>query len=87
MGDFVQHEKESGFTEIELFFKKRNVVIRRNIYRDNRSTWQIDGKDVSQNKVKEMLANSRIQIDNLCQFLPQDKVLCNFSCQSIHMKS
>ncbi|KAG9409482.1 Structural maintenance of chromosomes protein 5 [Aphanomyces cochlioides] len=74
MGDFVQHEKESGFTEIELFFKKRNVVIRRNIYRDNRSTWQIDGKDVSQNKVKEMLANSRIQIDNLCQFLPQDKV-------------
>ncbi|KAF0683113.1 Aste57867_24801 [Aphanomyces stellatus] len=74
MGDFVQHEKESGFTEIELFFKNKNLVIRRTIYRDHRSTWHVNGKDASQNKVKEVLSKAKIQIDNLCQFLPQDKV-------------
>ncbi|RHY96821.1 hypothetical protein DYB26_006707, partial [Aphanomyces astaci] len=74
MGDFVQHEKDSGFTEIELFFTRRNVVIRRNIFRDNRSTWQLDGKESTQNKVREVLSKAKIQIDNLCQFLPQDKV-------------
>ncbi|ETW03539.1 hypothetical protein H310_04967 [Aphanomyces invadans] len=74
MGDFVQHEKESGFTEIELYFARKNVVIRRNIFRDNRSTWHIDNKESTLNKVKEVLSKAKIQIDNLCQFLPQDKV-------------
>ncbi|OQR85040.1 structural maintenance of chromosomes protein 5 [Achlya hypogyna] len=74
VGQFVKHEQESGFTEIELYFAKGNVSIRRTIYRDNRSTWQLNGRDVGQNKVKEVLSRAAIQIDNLCQFLPQDKV-------------
>ncbi|KDO35052.1 hypothetical protein SPRG_01116 [Saprolegnia parasitica CBS 223.65] len=74
VGQFVKHEQDSGFTEVELFFSTGNITIRRTIYRDNRSTWQLNGRDAGQNKIKSVLQESSIQIDNLCQFLPQDKV-------------
>eukprot|EP00644_Phytophthora_capsici_P011065 jgi/Phyca11/7245/fgenesh1_pm.PHYCAscaffold_18_\ len=71
---FVRHEKESGYTEIELFFERGNKVIRRNIFRDNKSTWQVNGKDSTLKNVAGIMEAASIQIDNLCQFLPQDKV-------------
>ncbi|EEY64212.1 structural maintenance of chromosomes protein 5, putative [Phytophthora infestans T30-4] len=71
---FVRHEKESGYTEIELFFERGNKVIRRNIFRDNKSTWQVNGKDSTLKHVAGIMEAASIQIDNLCQFLPQDKV-------------
>ncbi|DBA04829.1 TPA: hypothetical protein N0F65_004466 [Lagenidium giganteum] len=74
VGQFVRHEKESGYTEIELFFNRGNRVVRRNIFRDNKSTWQINGRDATQKQVLALMESARIQIDNLCQFLPQDKV-------------
>ncbi|POM81160.1 Structural maintenance of chromosomes protein 5 [Phytophthora palmivora] len=74
VGQFVRHEKESGFTEIELFFENGNKVIRRNIFRDNKSTWQINGRDSTLKNVAGIMEAASIQIDNLCQFLPQDKV-------------
>ena len=74
MGQFVRHEKASGYTEIELFFARKNKVIRRNIFRDNKSTWQVDGKDSTLRDVTSIMEAASIQIDNLCQFLPQDKV-------------
>ncbi|KAF4035864.1 RecF/RecN/SMC N terminal domain [Phytophthora infestans] len=74
VGQFVRHEKESGYTEIELFFERGNKVIRRNIFRDNKSTWQVNGKDSTLKHVAGIMEAASIQIDNLCQFLPQDKV-------------
>jgi len=74
VGQFVRHEKEFGFTEIELVFHPKNAVIRRTIYRDNRSTWQLSGKETTINQIRQVLGRASIQIDNLCQFLPQDKV-------------
>ncbi|CEG38324.1 structural maintenance of chromosomes protein [Plasmopara halstedii] len=74
VGQFVRHEKESGYTEIELFFERGNKVIRRNIFRDNKSTWQVNGKDSTLKMVAAIMEDACIQIDNLCQFLPQDKV-------------
>ncbi|KAG7388925.1 Structural maintenance of chromosomes protein 5 [Phytophthora pseudosyringae] len=74
VGQFVRHEKESGYTEIELFFARGNKVIRRNIFRDNKSTWQVDGRDSTLKNVAGIMEAASIQIDNLCQFLPQDKV-------------
>ncbi|KAL4127820.1 hypothetical protein PRIC2_006819 [Phytophthora ramorum] len=74
VGQFVRHEKESGYTEIELFFERGNKVIRRNIFRDNKSTWQVNDKDSTLKNVAGIMQAAKIQIDNLCQFLPQDKV-------------
>ncbi|KAG7400746.1 Structural maintenance of chromosomes protein 5 [Phytophthora boehmeriae] len=74
VGQFVRHEKESGYTEIELYFKNGNKVIRRNIFRDNKSTWMVNGRDSTLKSVAGIMEAAKIQIDNLCQFLPQDKV-------------
>jgi chromosome segregation ATPase len=50
-------------------------VIRRTIKRDgNKSFFSLNGQQASQQKVKKLAESFAIQIDNLCQFLPQDKV-------------
>jgi structural maintenance of chromosomes protein 5 len=50
-------------------------VIRRVIkFEGNKSTFSIDGVDVNRTKVLKLAQKLSIQIDNLCQFLPQDKV-------------
>ena len=36
-----------------------------------RSTWKIDGTEATEKKVHELTAAFDIQLDNLCQFLPQ----------------
>ncbi|RLN80833.1 hypothetical protein BBJ28_00013452 [Nothophytophthora sp. Chile5] len=64
----------AGSTRIELFFERGNKVIRRNIFRDNKSTWMVDGRDSTLKNVVGIMEAAKIQIDNLCQFLPQDKV-------------
>nr|CCA24606.1 structural maintenance of chromosomes protein 5 puta [Albugo laibachii Nc14] len=74
VGQFVRHEKESGFVEIELFFGSGNSIIRRIIQRDHRSTWFLNGREATYKQILQLMARAKIQIDNLCQFLPQDKV-------------
>lgn len=49
-------------------------MIRRNIYRDNKSSWMLNGRDSTLKAVTGVMEAAKIQIDNLCQFLPQDKV-------------
>lgn len=41
---------------------------------NGRSQWEIDGKPVSQKVYMQSIAEFNIQVDNLCQFLPQDRV-------------
>jgi chromosome segregation ATPase len=57
-------------------------VIRRRIQREgNKSQFFIDNKHTPQKNVMELVKSFSIQIDNLCQFLPQDKV-CEFAALS-----
>jgi structural maintenance of chromosomes protein 5 len=49
-------------------------VIRRQIFRDNKSLWYLDGRESTLKNVTALMESAKIQIDNLCQFLPQDKV-------------
>lgn len=39
-----------------------------------RSVWKYQGRPSSQEAVRELVESFKIQIDNLCTFLPQDKV-------------
>ena len=41
---------------------------------DGKSVWAVNGKKVSQKEVEKIITGLRIQVGNLCQFLPQDKV-------------
>lgn len=87
---FIKHEKEQAVVEIELAPNEGQAVhvIRRVIDRDRgsengkgagASTYFINGHKSNLKSVKELVKESyHIHIDNLCTFLPQDKV-GNFS--------
>ncbi|KAI1329943.1 P-loop containing nucleoside triphosphate hydrolase protein [Xylariaceae sp. FL0255] len=77
-GEFVKHGKDQATIEVELQKRpeeRANHIIRVTIYRDNSfRKWLINGKDANSKGVQDLVRSLRIQIDNLCQFLPQDKV-------------
>ena len=55
---------------------RRNPILTRHVKRkDNKSSWLINGQTSTQKAVIELARSFSIQIDNLCQFLPQDKVV------------
>ncbi|KAI1379036.1 P-loop containing nucleoside triphosphate hydrolase protein [Hypoxylon crocopeplum] len=78
LGEFVKHGKETAIVEIELQGRpneRANHVIRMQIRKeDNKTKWWLNGKESTHAAVKSLTNDLRIQIDNLCQFLPQDRV-------------
>jgi chromosome segregation ATPase len=51
-----------------------NIIIRRVIRRDNTSTWCLNGEVCGKKDIVRVLRELNVQVENLCQFLPQDKV-------------
>lgn len=75
VGLYVKHGCAKGSVEIELFRSIGNLRIRREIHVvNNQSSWQINGENATQKLVEEHIANLNIQVGNMCQFLPQEKV-------------
>lgn len=76
---FVKNGSEQATIEIELAAAPEmstNPIVRRIIRRsDGKSVFYIDGKMVGKNAVLALCKRFSIQIDNLCQFLPQDRVV------------
>ncbi|KAH9875364.1 hypothetical protein J1614_004856 [Plenodomus biglobosus] len=79
LGAFVKHGAMEAEIEIELAKgpgMDKNPVIQRLIRKeDNKSYFTLNGKRTAQNAVTAMCKGLSIQIDNLCQFLPQDRVV------------
>ncbi|KAL8688902.1 MAG: hypothetical protein Q9218_005299, partial [Villophora microphyllina] len=80
VSEYVKHGEQEANIEIELAADpkrhRRNPVIKCNIKRENnKSSFSIDGKPSNKKAVIELCKSFTIQIDNLCQFLPQDKVV------------
>ncbi|KAK0615797.1 SMC5-like protein [Bombardia bombarda] len=77
-GEFVKHGKDESEIEIEL--QKRpgdadNFVVGLCIRReDNSRKFTINSNRATLKDIQQLMKSLRIQIDNLCQFLPQDKV-------------
>ncbi len=44
------------------------------LFFSGKSTWRLNGKVTTQKIVDQLMSELRIQVGNLCQFLPQDKV-------------
>lgn len=74
----MKHGCKEAVIEIELARGPpfdTNPIIRRTIKHDgNKSTFTINGRDANKNQVLKLAKTFSIQVDNLCQFLPQDKV-------------
>ncbi|KAK9458118.1 hypothetical protein V1511DRAFT_491802 [Dipodascopsis uninucleata] len=77
IGEFVKEGKPFGLVEIMLKGQlgEADPIIQRTIHRDNISEWLLNGKRESAKAVKEVIDRYNVQIDNLCQFLPQDRVV------------
>ncbi|XP_045540053.1 structural maintenance of chromosomes protein 5 [Papilio machaon] len=76
ISEYVRSGCEESTIEIELYRNsgERNVIITRNFNLRDVSTWAIDHKTVREKQVLELIASLNIQVDNLCQLLPQDRV-------------
>ncbi|XP_042347147.1 structural maintenance of chromosomes protein 5 [Plectropomus leopardus] len=75
VGLYVKRGCNKGLIEIELYKVGGNVVINREIHvENNQSLWMLNGKHCNQKAVEEEVKALRIQVSNLCQFLPQEKV-------------
>ncbi|KAM3872329.1 structural maintenance of chromosomes protein 5-like [Diretmus argenteus] len=75
VGLFVKRGCNIGWIEIELYKKGGNVVIKREIHMENnQSVWLLNGRNSSQKAVEEVVKALHIQVSNLCQFLPQERV-------------
>jgi len=80
VGEFVKNGHQQATIEIELkagpIHNGRNQVVRRVIKREgNKSIWFLNGHQTTHKNVVKLMKYFRIQIDNLCQFLPQDRVV------------
>ncbi|XP_046403511.1 structural maintenance of chromosomes protein 5 [Ischnura elegans] len=75
VSEYIRYNADQATIEIELYNTKgKNYVVSRTIFRDNKSSWSIGGYACSQKEVENLASKLNIQIDNLCQFLPQDRV-------------
>lgn len=77
LSQFVKHMKEDmdAYTEIDLLRQNTIVTVRRTINSENKgSKWNIDGRKASEKEVKAIMVELAIDVDNLCSFMPQDKV-------------
>jgi chromosome segregation ATPase len=76
---FVKNGADEAEIEIELAAgpgMATNPIVRRIIRKsDGKSIFWIDGKHSGKNAVLALCKQFSIQIDNLCQFLPQDRVV------------
>eukprot|EP00271_Cylindrocystis_brebissonii_P015997 TRINITY_DN3910_c0_g1_i1.p1 TRINITY_DN3910_c0_g1~~TRINITY_DN3910_c0_g1_i1.p1 ORF type:complete len:1031 (+),score=256.92 TRINITY_DN3910_c0_g1_i1:478-3570(+) len=80
IGEFVQRGHEKGSVTITLRGHNPNKEIKifRGIGADNSSEWKINGRPAKLQDVKKVTSDFNIQVGNLTQFLPQDRV-CEFA--------
>jgi structural maintenance of chromosomes protein 5 len=78
VGEFVKHGKDDATIEIELQRRPadaHNHIIKVRITRDgDKRKWWINNRENSLKAVQNLTRELGIQVDNLCQFLPQDRV-------------
>ena len=87
--DFVKHNKDEATIEIELRKRPKdrsNHVIRVLIPKGGDSQkWWLNGKETSQKNIQNLMRQLKIQVDNICQFLPQERVVEFASCTPINL--
>ncbi|XP_035898995.1 structural maintenance of chromosomes protein 5 [Anopheles stephensi] len=73
---YIKNGKESATIRISIYRDRQRAVrwFSRSFNHDRVNTFEIDGEVVSQQAYLQQIRAFNIQVDNLCQFLPQDRV-------------
>ncbi len=77
VGEYVMRDKEKGWVELTLKGKGRDqaVKIRRDLERNsNKSKWRLDDEPATMACVQKVVKELGVEVNNLCTFLPQEKV-------------
>eukprot|EP00850_Spirogloea_muscicola_P011581 SM000072S21215 [mRNA] locus=s72:375971:384123:- [translate_table: standard] len=76
LGDYVQRGKDWALVRVTLRgnLVGENIRLERKIFISGKSEWKIDGRPCTKKNVDELVELFNIQIGNLTQFLPQDRV-------------
>ena len=74
--DFIKNGKNSGSIEIELSqpHGKSVTILRKMKKNEKKSEWFMNGEPTQEKQVAEFVKEQNIKLDNLCHFLPQEKV-------------
>ena len=87
--DFVKHNKDEATIEIELRKRPKdrcNPVVRVLIPKGGDSQkWWLNGKETNQKTIQNLMRQLKIQVDNICQFLPQERVVEFASCTPVNL--
>ncbi|PHH76202.1 hypothetical protein CDD80_1725 [Ophiocordyceps camponoti-rufipedis] len=87
--EFVKHGKDTATIEIELQKRpsdRTNFVVSNQIRREqNSQKWWLNGKETTHKTVLSLMKSLKIQVDNLCQFLPQDRVVEFAACTPVDL--
>ncbi|GFY73526.1 structural maintenance of chromosomes protein 5 [Trichonephila inaurata madagascariensis] len=72
--DFISFKHREAEIEIELeSLRGKNDVIRR-VLQSDKSMWYLNGSHTQQSEIAAIVKKYNIDMGNLCQFLPQEKV-------------
>ncbi|KAM7268547.1 hypothetical protein ACFE04_010713 [Oxalis oulophora] len=80
VGAYVKRGEEAGYVKISLKgeTETEQIIITRKINTSNKSEWLSNGRVVPKKDIVEIIQRFNIQVNNLTQFLPQDRV-CEFA--------
>lgn len=79
IGDYVQNGYESATVSVEIYDGDDEVDCKTTIFqrffdRHNKSKFFVNNQIVSKKDFLDAVSKYNIQISNMCQFLPQDRV-------------
>ncbi|KAK0082913.1 hypothetical protein PV325_010331 [Microctonus aethiopoides] len=71
---YIKRGEDTAVIEIELRDTPTKVIKINRTFTENKSVWKLNNESVSEARIAEVTDDLNIQIGNLCQFLPQDRV-------------
>ncbi|XP_016959600.1 structural maintenance of chromosomes protein 5 [Drosophila biarmipes] len=76
VADYIQSNKTSAMIVVRVYGRAANTTetFRRIINSNGSSTFSVNDKDTSKKNFLAAVSSYNIQVSNLCQFLPQDRV-------------
>lgn len=76
ISDYVKSGKSLATIIVTIYGKNKGILetFKRTINTNGESRFSVNSKDISKSKFVETISSYNIQVSNLCQFLPQDRV-------------
>jgi chromosome segregation ATPase len=74
VGTYVRQGQSNASVEITLKQPVGDLRIKRSFDVSNHDSWEINGKKATKDEVTKIVKKNNIMLNNLCHFLPQEKV-------------